>query len=71
MYIFFFVFQAAVVGMEKRERGWVMVVTEGEGERKGENKFLLVRHRCNVCMPFHFMSCSNNLPIRGVQYTHG
>ena len=62
----YIVFQTTVVGMEKRGRGRVMVVTEWEGERKGENKFVLVRHRCTVCMPFHFMSCSKNLSIRGV-----
>ena len=42
--ILFFVFETAVVGMERRGKGQVMVVTEWEGERKGVNKFVLVRH---------------------------
>ena len=34
--------------MERRGRGRVIVVTEWEGERKGENKLVLVR-QMSVC----------------------
>ena len=52
---------------ERWGRGLVMVVTEWEGERKGEKKFVLVRYSCTACMVFHVISCRKKLPIRGVQ----
>ena len=61
------VVQTAVVEMERNGRGWVMVVTEWEGEQRGEKKFVLVRYSCTVHMAFYVMSCSKKLPMWGVQ----
>ena len=38
--------QTAVVGMERRDRVCVMVLTG----RKGQNRFVLVRHSCTLCI---------------------
>ena len=54
--ILLFVFQTAVLGMERRGRRRVM---EWEGEQKREKKCVFVRHSCTVCMAFQFryVSC--------------
>ena len=63
------IFLTAVVGIERMGRGWVMVVTEWEGERKGEKKLVLVRYSCVVCMAFHVHSRASPVDQQHIEST--